>query len=134
MPLLYGEGLSAFKRLQEEILRGSADESFFAWGYGRLPRGEDFPHGHSLFAIMASNFFLCGGIVSATPEGLRPSHYTMTNKGLYIETSICYLPIEGRLAFARVNCAEYPRERAEEYLAIALVQSKENDMMFSRPY
>lgn len=32
MPLLYGEGLKAFVRLQEEILKISADQSIFAWG------------------------------------------------------------------------------------------------------
>jgi hypothetical protein len=32
MPLLYGEGDTAFQRLQEEILRNSQDQSLFAWG------------------------------------------------------------------------------------------------------
>jgi hypothetical protein len=32
MPLLYGEGSKAFKRLQEEILKVSDDQSLFAWG------------------------------------------------------------------------------------------------------
>jgi hypothetical protein len=31
MPLIYGEGPKAFRRLQEEILRNSSDESLFAW-------------------------------------------------------------------------------------------------------
>jgi hypothetical protein len=31
MPLLYGEGNKAFMRLQEEILKGSSDETIFAW-------------------------------------------------------------------------------------------------------
>ncbi|ETS78361.1 hypothetical protein PFICI_10423 [Pestalotiopsis fici W106-1] len=31
MPLLYGEGKKAFIRLQEEILKGSDDQSIFAW-------------------------------------------------------------------------------------------------------
>ena len=30
MPLLYGEGKRAFRRLQEEIIKHSADESSFA--------------------------------------------------------------------------------------------------------
>ena len=32
MPLLYGEGVKAFVRLQEEILKTSTDQSIFAWG------------------------------------------------------------------------------------------------------
>ncbi|PYH91218.1 HET-domain-containing protein [Aspergillus ellipticus CBS 707.79] len=31
MPILYGEGEKAFRRLQEEILKNSDDESLFAW-------------------------------------------------------------------------------------------------------
>ena len=32
MPTLYGEGRKAFQRLQEEIMRKSADTTLFAWG------------------------------------------------------------------------------------------------------
>ncbi|KAF8859299.1 HET-domain-containing protein [Acephala macrosclerotiorum] len=47
MPLLYGEGRRAFIRLQEEIMRTTADQSLFAWRGGgaymdsvkRQPRG-----------------------------------------------------------------------------------------------
>jgi hypothetical protein len=138
MPLLYGEGNRAFQRLQEEILRVSDDESLFAWGKSHqlveLLQPDDRAQSHSLFARGPYDFSLCGSMVRATPAGLRPFHYTMTNKGLYIETSLCYLPIQGGIAFARVNCAESPSTRTEEILAIALVQSKENDMIFSKPY
>ncbi|GKZ24056.1 hypothetical protein AbraIFM66951_010555 [Aspergillus brasiliensis] len=34
MPLLYGEGSNAFRRLQEEIIKRSDDQSLFAWGFG----------------------------------------------------------------------------------------------------
>jgi hypothetical protein len=133
MPLLYGEGNRAFQRLQEEILRVSDDESLFAWGKShQLVESDDRAQSH-LFARGPYDFSSCGSMVRATPAGLRPSHYTMTNKGLYIETSLCYLPIQGGIAFARVNCAESPNTRTEETFAIALVQSKENDMIFSRP-
>ncbi|KIX93638.1 uncharacterized protein Z520_10544 [Fonsecaea multimorphosa CBS 102226] len=37
MALLYGEGSSAFLRLQEEILRQTDDQSLLAWGYGLGP-------------------------------------------------------------------------------------------------
>ena len=35
MPMLYGEGKKAFRRLQLEIIRMSNDQSIFAWGCGR---------------------------------------------------------------------------------------------------
>jgi hypothetical protein len=34
MPLLYGEGRKAFRRLQEAVLKSSADQSIFAWEHG----------------------------------------------------------------------------------------------------
>ncbi|GKZ77709.1 hypothetical protein AnigIFM56816_000490 [Aspergillus niger] len=34
MPLLYGEESAAFRRLQEEIIKHSDDQSLFAWGFG----------------------------------------------------------------------------------------------------
>ena len=33
MPMLYGEGRRAFRRLQLEIIRASNDQSIFAWGF-----------------------------------------------------------------------------------------------------
>ncbi|KAH8883051.1 HET-domain-containing protein, partial [Thozetella sp. PMI_491] len=33
MPLLYGEGTDAFRRLQGEIINRSEDQSLFAWGF-----------------------------------------------------------------------------------------------------
>lgn len=41
MPLLYGEGMNAFKRLQEEILKNSRDNTIFAWrDHSGLPSGD----------------------------------------------------------------------------------------------
>ncbi|KAI1846421.1 hypothetical protein JX266_007626 [Neoarthrinium moseri] len=37
MPLLYGEGSKSFTRLQQEIMRGSDDQSLFAWGVPQSP-------------------------------------------------------------------------------------------------
>ncbi|ETS80245.1 hypothetical protein PFICI_07774 [Pestalotiopsis fici W106-1] len=37
MPLLYGEGKRAFTRLQQEIMKGSEDQSLFAWGLSESP-------------------------------------------------------------------------------------------------
>ncbi len=39
MPLLYGEGDKAFRRLQEEIIKQSNDQSIFAWGFGQPQSG-----------------------------------------------------------------------------------------------
>ncbi|EPE26469.1 HET-containing protein [Glarea lozoyensis ATCC 20868] len=88
MPLLYGEGKSAFIRLQEEILKDSDDHSIFAW---------DFQDGHeremfrfrgvladdpSRFA--ASAFIAPGSRRSEDGLTLSARPYSMTNKGLRI--------------------------------------------------
>ena len=41
MPLLYGEGLKSFIRLQEEIMRSSYDFTLFAWGLSDPPTTAD---------------------------------------------------------------------------------------------
>jgi hypothetical protein len=46
MPLLYGEGAKAFKRLQEEIIRVIDDQSIFAW---TLPEDDDL---YNLFTCL----------------------------------------------------------------------------------
>ena len=43
MPLLYGEGLKAFRRLQQEIMKTNDDQSLLAWGL--------HPHGASAEAL-----------------------------------------------------------------------------------
>lgn len=47
MPLIYGEGMKAFERLQREVIRYSDDESIFAWEYNAVaafgPAGMPLP-------------------------------------------------------------------------------------------
>ncbi|WYZ35510.1 hypothetical protein EsH8_X_000157 [Colletotrichum jinshuiense] len=73
MPLIYGEGKKAFRRLQEVILREIDDQSIFAWGpvdegnsSGVLER-RAFP----LLAEDASWFRNSGDIVPFRPRGLE---------------------------------------------------------------
>ncbi|KAL8670607.1 MAG: hypothetical protein Q9168_004869 [Polycauliona sp. 1 TL-2023] len=63
MPLLYGEGRSkAFRRLQEEIVKISEDESLFAWHH---PKHSVFS---GLFAPYPAAFRGCGDIVPVLPH------------------------------------------------------------------
>ena len=52
MPTLYGEGVNAFRRLQEELMRQSADTTLFAWD----AVDRDDPHHSCLFAPSPSAF------------------------------------------------------------------------------
>jgi hypothetical protein len=75
MPMIYGEGKSAFIRLQHEILKTSDDLSLFAWTGTGDERGP--------FATSPAEFANCGNIAPCT--GNQNSEYSMTNRGLHIK-------------------------------------------------
>lgn len=79
MPLIYGEGKRAFRRLQEEVMKVTADLSILAWShplaacFGRHPltlRVEDFIGCKSL--VQADKFTRTGGTI-VTNDALRIS-------------------------------------------------------------
>lgn len=84
IPLLYGEGMNAFRRLQLEIIQQSDDESIFAWTQ-QDAFWADKP-GTALFADLPANFKNSQDIVQAKvfPWSLR-TPYVNTNKGLNFE-------------------------------------------------
>ncbi|KAI6039093.1 hypothetical protein EDC04DRAFT_1802590 [Pisolithus marmoratus] len=63
MPMLYGEGKNAFRRLQLEIIRMSNDQSIFAWGWTR-----QFGWSNSILADDPSCFKDCNGVTALKPE------------------------------------------------------------------
>lgn len=76
MPMLYGEGKKAFRRLQEEIVKTSEDHSIFAWSSKR-----DGPR--EMLAQSPADFEGCGNIVS-TAASSSPEQFSITNAGLSI--------------------------------------------------
>lgn len=81
MPMLYGEGPRAFIRLQEEIMKGSDDQSIFAW------RTECDPDRHGLLADSPVAFRDSTDIVPVTSfaaEDQGDQSHVMTNRGLKI--------------------------------------------------
>ncbi len=90
MPLLYGEGLKAFIRLQEEIIRNSNDQSIFCWTYNL-----DVPESWgSVLAPHPSTFSMCQSI-RVRPEiptnsmsNRQLTSYALTNAGLHISLPI----------------------------------------------
>jgi hypothetical protein len=73
MPLLYGEGSSAFRRLQEEIVRTSSDTSVFC-----VP--DKYDGNNSLLAVGPSGFSHCRGASKGQIFSSEP--YSLTNRGL----------------------------------------------------
>lgn len=78
MPLLYGEGSNAFKRLQQEIIKSSNDESIFAWTSETLWFS-------GLLANHPRDFTNSGDIIQNNDTSLSRAPYSMTNQGLQIE-------------------------------------------------
>jgi hypothetical protein len=87
MPLLYGEGMNAFLRLQEEIIKASDDQSIFAW------RSRESPSNNVTCGLLAPSpgeFEDSGSIVpSRISLGIRHltaarSPITINNKGLEV--------------------------------------------------
>lgn len=76
MPLLYGEGTRAYRRLQEEIIKQSSDESIFAWDDGTERK-------RSLFAPGPYSYANCGKMIRwQSGEVNEPSR--VTNLGVHL--------------------------------------------------
>jgi hypothetical protein len=84
MPLLYGEGSTkAFVRLQEEIMKGSDDQSLFAW---YRPNASSEAHG--LLAKSPLDFIDSGSVRHISDVN---DPHAMTNKGLQITLQMARL-------------------------------------------
>ena len=114
MPLLYGEGKRAFRRLQEEIIRTSADQSIFAWretgtgislqGGGRA-MGNFLAHSVREFSesgdICTSRFFESQQVLDV----IETEPYALTNQGLRILLRILHGQVNGNKEdIAVLNC------------------------------
>ncbi|KAF2029555.1 hypothetical protein EK21DRAFT_112764 [Setomelanomma holmii] len=102
MPLLYGEGLRAFTRLQQEIMKKTNDDSIFAWGLdtdidtqtenylqpaperGAVRSQHSLVFGH-LPDRSPKDFENCGQVQIA---GVSTTAFTATNAGLQIELPV----------------------------------------------
>jgi hypothetical protein len=135
MPLLYGEGQTAFIRLQEEIMKISDDQTIFSWDYARLlPEhkfgfeiGINLGMSKGLLASRPAAFQHCSYIVpDEIGEPRKP--YTMTNMGLQIELPLAVLPQHPQHLYAILACSY-----TDDILSLlALPVVKINDYQYSR--
>ncbi|KAI1407931.1 HET-domain-containing protein [Hypoxylon sp. FL1857] len=96
MPMIYGEGAKASARLQEEIVKDTGDLSIFAW--------VDLPPGSSgadswiqqsyrgIFARSPREFANCRQMRQRVKGVILNKEFTVTNKGLRIETALVDIP------------------------------------------
>lgn len=89
MPLLYGEGLRSFGRLQQEIIKTSTDQTIFAWRIGWLYAPvHDLDRG--MLASSPADFRDSGRIVQASGQRLDYTKYDITNTGLLVDLPVRY--------------------------------------------
>ena len=81
MPMLYGEGNNAFRRLQEEIVKSSNDLTIFAWNPAEVVKY------CSIFAPYPAVFSESADVKKFNPAFSHPE-FTLNNKGLRMKTSL----------------------------------------------
>lgn len=88
MPLLYGEGMKAFTRLQEEIIKVSNDHTIFCWSW--IPSVPQI--WVSLLAPSPDTFRDAGHFIRLDTyiQPNQVSIYSMTNAGLSIQLPVIY--------------------------------------------
>lgn len=87
MPMLYGEGKTAFRRLQEEIIRTTYDLSLLAW---TSPVSSDRSENEycGFLAESVNHFASCSEMYSVTDSLLGEGDISVSNKGLRLTTRV----------------------------------------------
>ncbi|KAI8250176.1 hypothetical protein K4K53_012813 [Colletotrichum sp. SAR 10_77] len=87
MPMLYGEGNQAFRRLQEEIAKEKHDLSLFAWKSTDIPVENPFAQRfRGIFASSPADFSTCSTI-DRRANYEDECEFSLTNKGVRIDTT-----------------------------------------------
>ncbi|GJN77985.1 hypothetical protein PLIIFM63780_001478 [Purpureocillium lilacinum] len=125
MPLLYGEGRAkAFKRLQEEIIKSTEDESLYAWRC--RPESLRERHFWGLLADSPAAFGNYRGLLPVRSRYLSRRRagktVSVTNRGLKLEVLLTPFPNDasGTIFFAFLDC-DVRREGSTSTLAPAIL-------------
>jgi hypothetical protein len=128
MPLLYGEGLNSFLRLQQQVASQSTDLSIFAWQYSPGSEKHGIKFG-GIFADSPDDFQYCSTLKRHMGRFHRPQEFAMTNSGLRMEDNLHLLdPVPGSIYEMELRldleCAETSERtgNATRWIAIRLVK------------
>lgn len=126
MPLVYGDGERAFIRLQEEIIKGSDDETIFAW------RDNAFTPGtySGLLALRPSAFHDSRNVIRYdNSEG--KDLYSMTNKGMSLTLREIYKLDQTECHYvALFHCANPPTR--QRFIGIYLIKISDESEQYAR--
>lgn len=162
MPLLYGEGIKAFERLQMELLRSSNDESIFAWD-----KDDDLSWDPARLLAPSRNSYACRWnekrdfwYSTRRAKMFTRKPYDITNAGLRFEvpeasnSTYRFVDTDGReaimaalncliqdtqhrkLAFMilkRVSCGHYVRKTTKVEDLNRVIPQKQLDWIFNWP-
>ncbi|KAJ8127669.1 hypothetical protein O1611_g5969 [Lasiodiplodia mahajangana] len=146
MPLLYGEGETAFIRLQQRIAETTNDLTLFAWklqkgmavkhnprnimrsdpisekcGPGPLEAVPSEPHDYHGILACSPREFALGGRIRSSRDRIYNPEFSITNKGIRIRASIIGNGPLG-LEFLALNCMEQAESfgMSEKFVGISL--------------
>ncbi|KAJ9607669.1 hypothetical protein H2200_007747 [Cladophialophora chaetospira] len=103
MPLIYGEGVKSFRRLQEEIIKVSDDQSILAWGSEDAGDITYVGPPKSLFADSPSRFASSGNVVSDQNQFDFDKPSTLTRKGIRLSLPVMEVTENKFLAILRCS-------------------------------
>lgn len=106
MPMLYGQGHKAFRKLQEEIISVSDDHSILAWD-----NVQSTPGPSAGIACSPAAFRACGDIERC--ENFEQSSYSITNLGISIHLQLMKTTIPG-IELAGLNCCRALQPRPSQ--------------------
>ncbi|KAH0557020.1 hypothetical protein GP486_005192 [Trichoglossum hirsutum] len=108
MPLLYGEEEKAFRRLQEEIIKSTADLGIFAW---RMPSAARNTKERVFCGVLAETPLAFAGCTSiATGSNTWQREFSVSNIGMKTQIQILSAPIPGTRASRYIlplNCCSW---------------------------
>ncbi|KAI1103473.1 HET-domain-containing protein [Jackrogersella minutella] len=105
MPLLYGEGHQAFKRLQQEIIKVSDDQSILAWDL----QSSDACSLTSALAPSPVEFRFCGSIIRH--HETQQSSYFIINLGISLKLAL-FRTLQREIVLVGLNCAKELHRKA----------------------
>ncbi|KAK7209470.1 hypothetical protein V2G26_016648 [Clonostachys chloroleuca] len=109
MPMLYGEGIKAFKRLQEEIMKVDDDCSLLCWGYDMAQEALTiFEDESSILAPHPKYFKNCRGIKPCTLPGYMMPSFSLNQRGLKIKAPILDDITHAHLSYVVLGCGIIP--------------------------
>ena len=115
MPMQYGVGDMPFRRLQEEIMKKTRDDSILAWGLP--PKGQSSsatPHG-GVLAVAPSDFAACSHVVRRE----RPASDTLDLRGGSLHLHLRLHTTEDGETLGLLECS--PSDNTNKVVGIPLV-------------